>query len=132
MLADLRFIGTKVRECGIDALLADYARESPSATGRALRRSRMALAREPDQLAAQLQGRLVGSADPAVQRLLHGLDAVAAPFWLAERTPALRSEADLDATLTHTGTVRALAFGSLGGTATLAVGVDDRISSTIP
>jgi hypothetical protein len=133
VLADPRFISTKARECGIDPLLADYALDPPgdatvTAVGRALRRSRMALAREPDQLAAQLYGRLVGSADAAIERLLDGLAAVAPPYWLAERTPALTSERELDATLTHVGTVRALAFGALEGRTMLAVGVDDRIS----
>jgi hypothetical protein len=135
VLTDPRFIRAKARELGIDALLADYEEASPAAgdatvaaVGRALRRSRMALAREPEQLAAQLHGRLVGSEDAGIRRLLAGLGGAAPYPWLAARTPALASEQDLDATITPVGTVRALAFGSLGDTTTLAVGVDDRIS----
>jgi WD40 repeat protein len=131
VLADPGFISTKARTLGIDALIADYAspQASPAvaAIGRALRRSRMTLAREPEQLAAQLHGRLVGAPDDRIRRLVAGIDAVAPRYWLAARTPALASEQDLEATLTSVGTVRALAFGSLGGTTVLAVGVDDRV-----
>jgi WD40 repeat protein len=131
VLADPDFISTKARTLGIDALIADYAvpEASPAVAsiGRALRRSRMTLAREPEQLAAQLHGRLVGVQDDPILRLVAGIGAIAPRYWLAARTPALASAQDLEAMLTSVGTVRALAFGSLGAATMLAVGVDDRV-----
>ena len=140
-LTDPRFLSAKARALGIDALLADFDRllaspaaradpavAEPAAVRRALGRARMALAREPEQLAAQLQGRLLGRQEPRIRQLLAHLGDAAPGQWLAARTPALASEEDLDATVTMAGTVRALAFGSWGEGTILAVGVDDRVS----
>jgi hypothetical protein len=135
VLTNARYVSLKLRALGIDALLADYAKSgdalpgetSVASVGRVLRRSRITLAREPDQLAAQLHGRLVGSNDPGIRGMLAALDEVAPPLWLAARTRVLASEQDLDGTLPLVGTVRALAFGTLGGATVLAVGIDDRV-----
>jgi WD40 repeat protein len=94
---------------------------------RALRRSRVALARDPDELAAQMYARLKREADPALQRLLAGLGEMAPDPWLRIRTAGMSWHADLETRFPVTGKVRALAFGRLDERMILAIGVDDRV-----
>jgi hypothetical protein len=94
---------------------------------RALRRSRIALAQDPTQLAAQLHARLKDTDDSALRSLVDTLDHAAPGRWLRLRTPAIAWQADLDTTYTAPGTVRALAFGAIGEQTVLAIGVDDEV-----
>lgn len=97
------------------------------AVARALRRSRIALAQDPGQLAAQLHARLKDMDDPGLRGLVDTLDHAAPKRWLRLRTPAIAWQADLDTTYTAIGTVHALAFGAIGEQTVLAIGVNDQV-----
>jgi hypothetical protein len=119
---------------GIDRLvevLSAVHRAAPTpavdALARALRRSRIALAQDPGQLAAQLYARLKDTDDPDIRGLVDTLDHAAPKRWLRLRTPAIAWQTDLDTTYTAIGTVRALAFGVIGEQTALAIGVNDQV-----
>lgn len=94
---------------------------------RALRRSRVALGRNTDELAAQLTARLHLVGDQVVQRLVSRLPEVAPTYWLRARGIGMGWRADLDAMFTVDRTVRALAFGRIRGEPVLAIGVGSEI-----
>jgi hypothetical protein len=97
------------------------------AVARAVRRSRVALSEDPDQLAAQLHARLRREGGPSVTRLLTSLPEVAPSTWLRVRTWGMPWQTDLDTTLSLGGRVGALVFGEIDGNTVLALGIDDRV-----
>jgi hypothetical protein len=97
------------------------------AVARALRRSRLALDREPDELAAQMHARLKREDDPMLKRLLEGLNEVAPTTWLRVRTAGMSWRVDSATIYTMPGKVRALAFGRVGEQILLATGVEDQV-----
>lgn len=96
------------------------------AVARVLRRSRVSLSEDPDQLAAQLYARLKREDDPSLQLLIENVMEVAPPWWLRVQTSGLEWRSD-DASFPISGTVRALAIGQAEDGSVLAIGIDDRI-----
>lgn len=97
------------------------------AVAKSVRRARVALSRNPGQLAAQLQARLSSETDPALRRLIRALPTAAPPNWLRARKASLGWRAHLDTTQTFGAKVRALAFGSIDGHAVIAVGAGTEV-----
>jgi hypothetical protein len=115
---------------GIDTLLdvlGIVQRDAPpmhavDVVTRALRRSRVALAADGDQLAAQLCGRLLGEPDAALTGLVATLGDVASTTWLRSRSGGMDWRADLDSTYTLGGEVWSLGFGTVDDRVMLAIG----------
>lgn len=94
---------------------------------RALRRSRVALSRDPDQLSGQMTARLRNSSDVRLEKLGNAIAASRPHATLQMSYGLLDWRADLETTYGLVGTVRALAFGRLDDDLLLAIGIDDRI-----
>jgi WD40 repeat protein len=129
LVTDARWLARALDLLGADGLadlLAASGRVSfgtaVEPVAKAVRRARVALGYDPAQLAAQLHGRLHAHRRQAVGRLVAALPEVAPPVWLRARTPHLRWQAELETTQTFPASVRALAFGTVGGRTVLAVG----------
>jgi hypothetical protein len=104
-----------------------YRLTAIEAVAKSLRRARVALSRDPDQLAAQLHARLADERWGAVKGLLHQLPRVAPRFWLRSRGATLDWRASLQTTQTFGAKVRALAFGSIDGESVIAVGAGTEV-----
>src|SRR5258706_14438882 len=94
---------------------------------KSLQRARVALGRDPGQLAAQLYARLAEEEDGALKGLIRQLPRAAPKFWLRSRGAGLGWRAALQTMQTFNAKVRALAFGVIDGTAVIAVGEGTRI-----
>lgn len=103
---------------------------------RTLRRSRIALARDPAQLPAQLHARLKefpedvlrGSTSRApVSTLGDAIGRTTPSPWLRMTEGNLDWRADLESTYGTVGKVRALAFGRIDNGPVIAIGVDTRV-----
>jgi hypothetical protein len=100
---------------------------SIEAVAKSLQRARVALGRDPGQLAAQLYARLAEEEDGALKGLIRQLPRAAPKFWLRSRGAGLGWRAALQTMQTFNAKVRALAFGVIDGTAVIAVGEGTRI-----
>ena len=116
---------------GLADLLARFdfgsTAHATSAVARSVRRARVALSRDPAQLAAQLQARLSSETDPALTRLIAALPDTAPRIWLRARRAPLGWRAQRDTPQTFSANVRALAFGSIDGHAVIAVGAGTEV-----
>jgi len=130
---DPGYLAETLRRFGIDRLVTILGSPEPLARPlhwplrRAVRSARVALARDPEQLAAQLHARLQGETDPALVRLVARLPEIAPPVWLRARSPGLPWRSDIETTQDFDGKVRAVAFGLVGDTTVLAVAEDTRL-----
>jgi hypothetical protein len=97
------------------------------AVAKSLQRARVALSRDPDQLAAQLHARLAGEESDALKRLVDELPHAAPRFWLRSRGASLGWRAALETIQTFNANVGALAFGSIEGVSVIAVGAGDQV-----
>lgn len=93
----------------------------------AVRKARVALAREPDQLAGQLYSRLHTETEPALVALVARLGEIAPPGWLRAVSAPLGWKTSVETTQDFAGQVRALAFGKVEGSTVLAVGADNSL-----
>ena len=89
---------------------------------KALGRARVALTREPSQLAGQLSSRLAREDMPGLQRLVAHLPSAAPAIWLCARPDTMGWRAHLETTQTFNAKVRALAIGEIEGNPVIAVG----------
>jgi WD40 repeat protein len=94
---------------------------------RVLRRSRVAISRDVNQLVAQLHARLAGTNVHSLRELINKLHTLAPAIWLRSRGKLLGWMADLETSYTVIGTVRSLAFGEVDGTTILGMAVDDNV-----
>jgi hypothetical protein len=78
------------------------------AVAKAMRRARVALTRDPQQLAPQLMARLGAEEDDALVRLVQSAPTIAPPVWLAPVNVRLDWSAELQTTQTLPGKVRAM------------------------
>jgi hypothetical protein len=104
-----------------------YRLTAIEALAKSLRRARVALSRDPDQLAAQLHARLADERWGAIKGLLHQLPRVAPRYWLRSRGATLGWRASLQTMQTFGAKVRALAFGSIDGESVIAVGAGTEV-----
>jgi hypothetical protein len=123
-----------IHDTGVDAAIdaLDGARRALPAAWldaitRSLRRSRVALAGDPDQLATQLHARLAREPDSNLRGYVSRLPAIAPRPWVRLRSAALGWRADLETMFTYDAKVRAVAFGQVESRVTLAVGAGDQI-----
>jgi hypothetical protein len=100
---------------------------SIEAVAKSIKRARVALSRDPSQLAAQLQARLAGEETGDVKALIYQLPRAAPPLWLRSRGATLGWQAALQTMQTFNAKVRALAFGSIEGDGVIAVGAGAEI-----
>jgi AAA ATPase-like protein len=98
------------------------------AVAKSVRRARVALSRDPDQLATQLHARLAWESEPVLRSLIDALPSSAPPVWLRSCTAGLGWRADLETMQTFNAKVRALAFGILDGASVIAVGAGTDIN----
>jgi hypothetical protein len=98
-----------------------------NAVAKSVRRARVALSRDPAQLAAQLQIRLSSEMNRALRRLIRELPPAAPQNWLRAHSATLGWRAELDTTQTFGAKVRALAFGSIDGHSVIAVGAGTEV-----
>lgn len=103
-----------------------------TAVSKVVRRARVALDRDPSQLAAQLRTRLGGEQDPAIVRLVQTAWSIAPPVWLDPFTARLDWNAEMQTTQTFADKVRALAPAIIGGDAVLFVGAGSTICAWDP
>lgn len=94
---------------------------------RSLRRSRIALAREPAQLPGQVHARLKDDARPALASLGSRCGKIVGRPWLRMVEGALDWQADLETTYGLTGKLRGLGFGEVDDRPVVAVAVDHRV-----
>ena len=134
LCSDPRWLYRAIYDTGVDDAidaLDGAQRALPAAwldaITRSLRRSRVALAGDPDQLATQLYGRLAGEPDPNLQDYINRLPSIAPRQWVRLRSAALGWRADLETMFTYNAKVRAVAFGRVGSRVVLAVGAGDQI-----
>ena len=129
LVCDPRWLRRALDELGIGGLLdacsAIETEESPTGPGRvvarALRRSRVALAAQPEQLAAQLCGRLGGESDERLAKLVVDVGAIAPRVWLRSLSGGMDWQSDLDSTYALPGTIGALAFCTIEDRELLAI-----------
>jgi hypothetical protein len=117
-------------DAGIDALAGAQASlrdDWLDAITRSLRRSRVALAADPDQLATQLHGRLGRESDQRLRAYVSRLPSIAPTPWVKLRGTALGWRADLETMFTYHAKVRAVAFGRVGSRVVLAVGAGEQM-----
>ena len=131
---DPAYLARALEVLGVDgtARVLDNVRlqtSSPAlvAVAKAVRRARVALARDPGQLAAQLVARLGGESDPALQELVRTAPTVAPPVWLRPVNLRLDWSAELQTTQTLPGKVRALAADVLDVEPALLLGAGETI-----
>jgi WD40 repeat protein len=94
---------------------------------RTLRRSRIALSREPAQLAGQLHARLKEYPGSTMAELGDAIGRTATAPWLRMVEGSLDWRADLESTYGTAGKVRGLAFGHVGDRPVVAIAVDERV-----
>jgi len=94
---------------------------------RGLRRSRIALTRDPAQLPAQLHARLRQHSGWDLDSLGDEIGRTAMTPWLRMSEGSLDWRADLESTYGTAGKVRGLAFGYVDGQPVVAIGVDERV-----
>ncbi|MFF5213160.1 NB-ARC domain-containing protein [Streptosporangium sp. NPDC000396] len=129
LLLNMEWLSAKLSATDMTSLLADFAgiEDADVVLLRdALRLSSHVLARNPDQLAAQLVGRLAGSGEPAIRRLVAQARAWSGRPWLCPQGPSLITPDTpmLRSLVGHTGWVRTIAPS---GDGLMAVsGADDR------
>ncbi|MGY4770353.1 hypothetical protein ACXC9Q_25860 (plasmid) [Kribbella sp. CWNU-51] len=95
--------------------------------GRALRRSRTALTRDPTQLAGQLHARLKEYPSASMTGLGDAIGRLTTVPWLRMVEGSLDWRADLESTYRTTGKVRGLGFGHVDELPVVAIAVDTRI-----
>jgi hypothetical protein len=116
LLLNCRWLRSKLAATGIHALIRDYdyLRENPDLRliQRALQLSGHVLARDADQLAGQLPGRLMSIESPKIQNFLEQLRLLQTCLWLRPLSPTLTPPGGfLLATLRgHGGGVQAVAL----------------------
>ena len=129
LAGDLQWIAQLVQRFGIDSTLPVLAALDTMVSmltrgiAHGLRRSRVALARDPDQLAAHLHARQLIDDDIDVS-------PIAPSVWLRTRGPRLDWLSEFDATVPLAGRVRAVAFTR--DARTLSAGVDERVVTWDP
>lgn len=115
----------------LDETQQQAKRESPFAlvaVAKVIRRARVALNRDPSQLAAQLIARLRNETDPALIRLVQSAEGVAPAIWLRPISGSMDWQAPLEAIQAFEGgKVRALQFADIDGKTTLVVGFGDQV-----
>jgi WD40 repeat protein len=122
LLVNFAWLERKVAAAGISDLLADYSHQQPrpphvDAVHGALQLSAHVLARDPDQLASQLVGRLLGQSEPSIRKLVDAARPSDGHPWLCPRTPGSLTEpgGPLERTLQgHAGPVHAAAVTADG------------------
>lgn len=126
---DPGYLREVLRRFGVDRLverLEAARRRVPfrevEALAGAVRKARVALAREPEQLAGQLFSRLHAETGPELTRLVAGLGEIGPAGWLRVVSAPLTWKAALEANQDFPQQVRALAFGQLAGSKVLGVG----------
>jgi len=129
LCTDPQYLRRALAVLGVDWLAelmaAAYRRHRSSAieaVAKSLRRARVALSQEPEQLAAQLHARLADEHWGSILLLLRMLPRVAPAFWLRSRGATLGWRAQLQTMQTFGAKVRALAFGTVDGESVIAVG----------
>lgn len=127
---DPGFLMEVLRRFGADRLVEQLvagrrhsASRAVEAVAGAVRRARVALAREPEQLAGQLYSRLHAETEPALVALVARLAEIAPPAWLRAVSAPLKWQTAVETNQDFRGKIRALAFGQVGGSTILAVGV---------
>lgn len=119
---------------GLASLLArahqDHTTFAIGAVAKSVRRARVALSRDPTQLATQLYARLGVEMDPhpALRRLTDSLQRIAPPVWLRSTVATLGWRADLQTMQTFGAKVRALAFGHVEDAPVIAVGAGAEVT----
>lgn len=106
------------------------ARATPDiveAVERALRRSRIALARDGAQLPGVLHARLKDEADPTLATLGMRVGQATGRPWLQMVEGSLDWRADIETTYGLVGKVRALGFGEMDGRPEVAIAIDNRV-----
>jgi len=120
LLLDYDWLRTKLSVAGIVGLLSDYSQQPRSPTielvRSALQLSAPFLATDSTLLPQQLTGRLVGSPEPEIARLLDVIRERAPRPWLCPRTPVLNPAGGLLERVIdgHTGPVTAVAVSPDG------------------
>lgn len=94
---------------------------------RTLRRSRIALSRDPDQLPGQLHARLKDYPGSSMAELGNAIGRTATAPWLRMVEGSLDWSADLESTYGTAGKVRGLGFGHVGDRPVVAIAVDERV-----
>ncbi|MFG1816971.1 hypothetical protein ACGFIF_24660 [Kribbella sp. NPDC049174] len=94
---------------------------------RVLRRSRIALARDPAQLPGQLHARLKEYAGASMAELGDAIGRTATAPWLRMVDGSLDWRADLESTYGTGGKIRGLGFGQVGDRPVVAIAVDSRV-----
>lgn len=124
---------------GIDELLSILDAASPAGRAPALarvegavRRARVALARDPHQLASQLHARLRDEDDPAIRSLVDRLPSIAPDVWLRVTEGGATWTASVHATMTFDARIRALATGRLDSRHVILVGAGDTVACWDP
>ncbi|MFI7063746.1 hypothetical protein ACIBL3_22360 [Kribbella sp. NPDC050124] len=100
--------------------------QAPDVVERTLRRSRIALTRDPAQLAGQLHARLKDYG-PDTGPLGEEVGRIAGVPWLRMVEGNLGWQADLESTYGTDGKVRGLGFGYVGDRPTVAIAIDKRV-----
>jgi WD40 repeat protein len=122
LLGDYRWLDAKLRRTDVQALLLDFDllddRGELRAVHDAIRLALHGLARDPEQLAAQLIGRLPSGQSPTVDKLLADARRLPKKPWLRLRHTSLtHAGGALNGILKgHTGSVEALAVSGDGST----------------
>lgn len=139
LCTDPLYLARAVEVLGVDAAsrVLDRIRiATPSlalvAVAKAVRRARVALTRDPSQLAAQLMARLGGEQDAALVRLVASAPSIAPPTWLAPSSVRMDWSSELQTIQTLAGKGRALTAAIVNGDAILVLGVDDTIVTWDP
>lgn len=137
--ADPGWLAAALDRFGIDQLLAildatSLAARTPALLGvhGAVRRARVALARDPAQLAAQLHARLRNENDPAIRALVERLPSIAPPAWLRVTEGGGGWTASAHVAMTFDRKIRALAAGRLRDRPVILVGAGDTVASWDP
>ncbi len=130
LITDVGWLDAVLRRFGVDTLLSILDTAAINGAGDALervrgavRRARVALNRDVDQLAAQLVARLRD--EPATQPLLDGLAEIAPPLWLRTRIGGGDWTATNDTTIPFDAKVRALTPSRRRGRPVVIVGTGD-------
>jgi hypothetical protein len=131
---DPQYLSRAIDVLGVDGtarVLDRVRRHTPVpalvAVAKAVRRARVALARDPQQLAPQLIARLGAEHDPALLDLVQSANTIAPPIWLSPVNVRLDWSAELQTTQTLPGKVRAVAAGVLDAEPVLVLGAGESI-----
>lgn len=133
LVTDAGWLTRAIDLLGVDGVINSISGGGPClspaayAVQKTLRRSRIALSRDPGQLAGQMLARLRNNSDARLAGLGLALTAESQCSTLAMRYGAMDWRADLETTYGLVGKVRALAFGRVENNTLLAIGVDAKI-----